>query len=133
MPSLLTSSRFLCLSHPSPYSGSISVGNLKLKPQSYFSYVKTITLGLLAQHPDRRLATASSQEALPGDCAHASKNNSVSKNSACSILSKAGASRQLVCISVESDGIPLYYSEPDAPPSLPLLPFETAIERAVFI
>lgn len=48
-------------------------------------------------------------------------------------LSQAGASQQLVYISVEGDGSPLYYSEPGAPPSLPLLPFETAIEHAVFI
>lgn len=49
-------------------------------------------------------------------------------------LSQARASQQLVCISVEGDGTPLYYSEADAPPSLlPRLPFETAIERAVFI
>lgn len=48
-------------------------------------------------------------------------------------LSRVGASQQLVCISMEGDGIPFYYSEAAAPPFLPLLPFETAIEHAVFI
>lgn len=45
------------------------------------------------------------------------------------VLSQAGAGRQLVCISVESDGIPLYYSKANAPLSLPLLPLWAAIER----
>lgn len=46
------------------------------------------------------------------------------------VLSQAGAGRQLVCISAESDGIPLYSSKADAPPSLPLLLLWAAIEQA---
>lgn len=46
------------------------------------------------------------------------------------VLSQAGADWQLVCISAESDAIPLYYSKADAPPSPPLLPLHAAIEQA---
>lgn len=46
------------------------------------------------------------------------------------VLSQAGAGGQLVCISVESDGIPLYYSKAYTPPSLPLLLLWTVIEQA---
>lgn len=46
------------------------------------------------------------------------------------VLSQAGAGRQLVCISAESDAIPLCYSETEAPPSPLLLPLQAAIEQA---
>jgi hypothetical protein len=48
-------------------------------------------------------------------------------------LSQVRASQQLVCISVEGDGVPFYYSKAGVPPSFPLLPCETAVERTVFI
>lgn len=46
------------------------------------------------------------------------------------VLSQAGAGRQLVCISVKSDVIPLYHSEPDAPPLLLLLVLWAATGQA---
>lgn len=46
------------------------------------------------------------------------------------VLSQAGAGRQLVCINIESDGIPLYYTEASAPPSLLLFLLWAAIEQA---
>lgn len=46
------------------------------------------------------------------------------------VLSQAGAGGQLVCINVKRDGIPLYYSKPDAPPSFLLLLLWAAIEQA---
>ena len=45
------------------------------------------------------------------------------------VLSQAGAGQQLVCISVKSDGIPLYYTEADVPPLLPLLSLWAATKQ----
>lgn len=48
------------------------------------------------------------------------------------VLSQAGAGQQLVCISVKSDGFPLYCGEAAEPPPLPPLLLWAAIEPAVF-
>lgn len=109
LPVLLSALTTFLRSHHYP----VIVGNLQLKSKVIFHKQEQSLLGLPALHPDRGLATASSQQALPGDGARASKNNSVSKNSACSITSGAGP--QLVRISVEGDGFLLYYGEATRP------------------